>query len=412
MSQFRFARLALLLAALSLPLGTVYAADEAPKPETARESVIKPLHAANDLLKDKKYAEAVAKVAETDAIADKTPYELYHVNRTLTVIALNSGDNALLVKSAEAVINSGRLPAAEMPLFMKQLIVTHYNDKKYDKAIVWLERFSKEGFKDEQLQTILPQAYYFGGDYANAMRVGKERLAAVEQEGKVPTENQINFVRNCAVKLKDTASYNEVFYKLITYYPSTEYWDEVLGRVESSKKVAERLFLDLYRLRLATVQTLSEVDFKDMTNLSMAAVLPGEAKKVVDLGFTNGVLGVGPNAADHKKLRDKVTKAAADDLKSIAQGEASAAKSKEGTGLVNIGFAYVTYGQFDKGISLIDQGIKVGKLKQPEDAKLRLAEAYVLADKKAEAIATLNTITGGDGLPEIVKLWLIHLNKK
>ncbi len=412
MSQFRFARLALLLAALSLPLGTAYAADaEAPK-DTARETVVKPLHAANELMANKQYAEAIAKVAETDAIADKNPFELYHIHRTLTVIALNSGDNALLVKSAEAVLNTGKLPAADLPLFLKQLIVTHFNDKKYDKAIIWLERFFKEGLVDEQMSGLLPRAYYQGMDYAKAMKIGKERLAEAEKAGQAPTEDQINFVRNCAVKLKDTASYNEVFYKLITYYPNAEYWDEVLGRVESSRKVPERLYLDLYRLRLTTVQTLTEVDFKDMANLSLTAVLPGEAKKVVELGFSKNILGVGPNAADHKKLREKVAKAAADDLKSIAQGEASAAKSKEGTGLVNIGFAYVTYDQFDKGIALIDQGIKVGKLKQPEDAKLRLAEAYALAGKKAEAIATLQSIKGEEGLQEIVKLWLIHLNKK
>ncbi|MDZ4279118.1 MAG: ABC transporter substrate-binding protein, partial [Dehalococcoidia bacterium] len=47
--------------------------------------------------------------------------------------------------------------------------------------------------------------------------------------------------------------------------------------------------------------------------------------------------------------------AAADDAKSIASGEASAMKSKDGTGLINLGYAFVTMDQFDKGLDLIQK---------------------------------------------------------
>jgi hypothetical protein len=48
-------------------------------------------------------------------------------------------------------------------------------------------------------------------------------------------------------------------------------------------------------------------------------------------------------------LRDLASKNAADDVKTMAQGEAEAAKSKDGTGLVNLGYAYVSVGQFLAG---------------------------------------------------------------
>ena len=109
------------------------------------------------------------------------------------------------------------------------------------------------------------------------------------------------------------------------------------------------------------------------------------------------MLGTGANAAKHKQLRDQANKGAADDAKNIASGEAGAAKAKDGAGLVNLGYAYVTMDQFDKGIPLMEQGIAKGIAKRPDDYKLRLGAAYAKAGRKAEAIKTLQTVKGDDG---------------
>jgi hypothetical protein len=435
MPQYRFSRLAMLLAALSLSLGTAYAADyktSAPdvkidpsnsrpskadakkveEKESAREAIVKSLTAIAELINAKKIAEAQAELAKTEATKDLTPYESYFIERSRASLASASGNDELLIKSLETLVNSGRLDANESRSFLKSLAGSNYNKKNYAKSIAWIQQLYKTGYRDEETQNLLVNAYYFNNEDANVIKELRTDLATLEKAGKVPEEDQINLYRNSAVRLKDLPTYTEALEKLVTYYPKPEHWNDLLSRLESSRTVAERLTLDMYRLRLASVQTLSEADTKEMAELAVLAVLPGEAKKILEAGFKSGALGVGNNAAEHKKLLDKVSKSAADDLKGIAQGEIAAGKLKEGNGLMNVGFAYVSHGQFDKGISLMEQGIKVGKLKQPEDAKLHLAEAYMLASRKDEAIQTLKTIQGEEGISTLARYWLIYLGAK
>lgn len=404
MSKHRFARVAVLVAALCLPFAATHAAD-AKKEEYAREVVAKPLNAVSDLMKAQKYAEAMEKVKEADAAKDKTAYESFTIERTRAAVAQSAGDMATLVMALEALLATDRLDANERPMFMRTLYATYYNNKEYAKAIPWMAKFIAEGNKDEQVGLLLLQSYYVTNDYANVVKSLRAEFAAQIAAGKTPSEDHINMLRNCGAKTKDKALYAEALDMLVTYYPSAEYWDDVLSRL----KVGERLDLDAYRLRVLTLKSMTEAEYKDMAFLATTAALPAEARKALELGYKAGVLP-GANGAENKKLLDKATKSAADDLKSIAQGEATALKSKEGNGLMNVGMAYVTHGQYDKGISLLEQGLKVGKLKQTEEGKLHLAIAYAMGGRKDDALATLKTIQGGgDGMADLVRYWSIYL---
>ena len=53
-----------------------------------------------------------------------------------------------------------------------------------------------------------------------------------------------------------------------------------------------------------------------------------------------------------------------------------------------------------------DQGIARGGLKRPEDAKLRLGQAMVLAGD-AKAAGVLRSVTGADGTADIARMWAI-----
>jgi hypothetical protein len=64
--------------------------------------------------------------------------------------------------------------------------------------------------------------------------------------------------------------------------------------------------------------------------------------------------------------------------KAAIAGQATEAEAqKDGNDLVKVGYAYVSLGEVDKGIELIEKGIAKGGLKRPEDAKLRLGMAQL-----------------------------------
>ena len=76
---------------------------------------------------------------------------------------------------------------------------------------------------------------------------------------------------------------------------------------------------------------------------------------------------------------------------------------------MQIGYAYASMGQADKGIALIEQGIAKGGLKRPEDAKLRLGLAMLQASKsRAKAVQVLRSVQGGDGTADLGKLWALQ----
>jgi len=127
----------------------------------------------------------------------------------------------------------------------------------------------------------------------------------------------------------------------------------------------------------------------------------------VEKGYETKVLGTGNEAERHGRLRNMAKQKVDEDQPTLASGEAEAAKKPDGNGLVSTGMDYYGYGQYDKAISLIQAGIAKGGLKYPDDAKLHLGIVQIAAGKKADGIATLKSIKGGDADNDLARLWLI-----
>jgi hypothetical protein len=426
MSPFRLNTLVLRLAALGLTAGfalaqtAAFAAPAEPtdaakpaaevKADTVRPPIFKALQGLPELIKAKKYKEAYEKVDEADRTPDKTPYESFIINRNRGAVAVGAGDTAIAGKAIEAVIEAKRLPPAEQLSYMLALGGMYYNVKDYPNTVKWLKRYAAEGGTDPQGNTVLAQAYYLNNDFANAYKLLSAELAATEKAGKVPTELQYQLLLNSAVKTNNKPAFAPILEKLVTHYPTRDYWNDFLQSRRIKAAYPESALLDFYRLKLALGIKLEGDEIMDMAELAMHAGLPAEAKKVLDTGFQSGLLGKGKDAKAEKKLFDQATKGAADDLKTMATGEASAQKAKDGLGLVNLGYAFVSSGQFDKGIALMEEGIRKGVAKRPTEAKLHLGEAYFLAGRKPEALAVFQTIQDKDATGDFARYWTMSLN--
>ena len=118
-----------------------------------------------------------------------------------------------------------------------------------------------------------------------------------------------------------------------------------------------------------------------------------------------------PQAERHKRLRDLVDKRLAEDTASRAEDETQAAGGEDGDALVAIGMNLVYSGQAAKGVQLMQQGIAKGGLKRPEDAKLHLGIAQLVAGDKAKAQATFKTVQGTDGTADLARLWMLHARR-
>ena len=389
------------------------AADQAPesKGESVRPEVGNPLQAAQELIKAQKYKQALAKIQEADAAKDKTAYELYVIDRLRGVAAAGAGDTEVAIKSFESAINSGRLSPPEKLKMMEALAGMSYRRKDYAAAIAWATRYGKEGGTGEDVHRLLIQAYYLNNDFANAERELQSEVRADESAGRTPPEDRLQLLASCYLKQADMPGYAAALEKLVAYYPKKQYWADLVYRTETKSGFAPRLGLDVYRLKLALSIPITAGQFMEMTQLALQEGLPAEAKSFVDKGFATGALGSGAEAGRERRLRDLATKSAAQDQRTLARDAVEAAAAKDGAALVNTGFAYVVSGQIEKGIDMMERGIRKGGLKHPDDARLHLGIAYLRAGQKEQAVRAFKSVQGTDGAADLARFWSIYARR-
>ena len=236
-------------------------------------------------------------------------------------------------------------------------------------------------------------------------------IQAAEKSGSVPAEDRINLLMNAAVRQKDVAAETFALERLVMYYPKKEYWVTLLSRLQRKPNFSDRLVLDTYRLSLATGSMSAANDYSEMAQLALQTGSGAEAKQVVDKGFAAGALGVGAEAERHKRLRALVDKRLAESAKTRADDEAAALAAKDGNDMVSLGMNQVFEGQKAKGLQTMQQGIAKGGLKRPEDAKLHLGIAQLVAGDNAKAQATLKTVSGNDGTSDLARLWSLFARR-
>jgi hypothetical protein len=383
------------------------AAQEGLRPEVGR-----PLQAAQDLIKSGRYKEALAKVRDADAVGGKSANETFMVERMRIAAASGAGDVETAARSFEAISGSPKVSAGDKLKMVESIAGSYYRAREYSKAMHWAQRYFREGGNSPAIRTMLIQSQYLSGDFAGAAKELTTEVQAVEKAGGTPGEDRLKLLLNAALKLNDTNAYVYAVEKLVTYYPKKEYWVDLLSRMQRKPNFSDRLALDAYRLSLATGSMTAAGDFMEMAQLALQAGFAAEAKQVVDKGFAAQVLGVGPEAPRHQRLRDLVQKTLDEDKKTIAADEAQALAAKDGNALVNVGMNQVFNGQGAKGIQLIQQGIAKGGIKRPDDAKLHLAIAQAAAGDNAKALATFKTVGGNDGGADLARLWSLHLRRK
>jgi hypothetical protein len=379
---------------------SVYAAD---KPDAVRPEVGKPLQEAQSFMKSGKYKEAMAKVNDADAASGKTANEMILITRMRAAVASASGDTEGANKAYESLLSSGKVTGREALTMEQAVSVNFYKEKDYAKAAVWAQRYFKDGGNDPAMRTVLLQSYYLGND-CNAVN---KMLGNVE-ESKA-TEADLQILANCYLRQKDTAGYVGAIEKLVVSYPKKEYWTDLLSRVQKKPGFSDRLGIHVYRLRMATGNLSGADDYLEMAQLALQAGVPSEARMIVDKGYEVKALGTGDQAARHQRLRDLVSKDLASSQASRAKDEADALAAKDGNDLVKVGLNYVYEGKADKGLPLIDQGIKRGGLKRPDDAKLLYGEALLTAGQKSKAVAVFKEVKGTDGTADLARLWVLQV---
>ena len=392
----------LALLTLALLAGSA-CAEDALRPEVGRH-----LQSAQELLQKGHAKEALAQVGEADAVAGKSAFESFTIERMRASVAAAAGDNAQAAKSFEAVVGANRLPAADQLRTIEALGGLYYRLKDYSRSATWVARYVKEGGNDPAMRALLAQDYYLAGDYAAAAHELETEFAATDAAGRTPSEDRLQMLLACQQRLKDTSGYVRTMERLVTYYPKKEYWSDFVHRVEARPGFADRLQIDLFRFKLAHGFVTQGPQVMEMAQLALQAGFPSLGKKVMDQGFASGLIGKGTSADREKRLSALVDETLKTSQTEFAKAEAEARDSRDWTALINLGLQLVDSGDARRGQALAEEGFRKDNFRHPDDARLRLAETYIGNHQDAKASAVLKGVAGKDGAADVAHLWLLQ----
>lgn len=410
MIKSRLAHYGLAMAALGFTAASpVIGLSTAHAAEAVRAEIGGPLQAAQKMMSQGNAKGAMNELRKLDNVK-KSDNDAYLIERVRAAAASSAGDYDTAARSFENLINSGKLSGAERARFSEGLVGIYMRAREFGKANAAIQKELAKG-DDPKLRGYLIQNYVSMGNMGEAMRLLQGDLRSAEKAGRAPQEDQLKMLANLQNMKGDKDGYVVTIEKLAQYYPQPSYWADLLNRVTAKSGFSSRLNTDVLRLKLANNLLKKPNDFMELAQLVLRDGAPGEAVKVIAKGYKEGILGVGPDTARHQRLKDLADKNLADATKNGGVEETNLTKAGDNMGLLNLGYGLVQSGQADKGLKMMENAIKAGNLKQPEDAKLRLGEAYAVAGKKSQAIATLKTVAGKDGTAELARYWIMAINR-
>src|SRR6476661_10408742 len=210
-------------------------------PNSVRPEVGKPLQAAQAFVKQRKGREAMAEIAKAEAVPNLSPYERQIIAQMKAAASSAAGDNDATIRNNTALLDSGKVSGREATALVQGVAVAYYNKKDYGEAARWTQRYFKEGGADPSMRSVLLQSYYLGND-CNAVN----KMLAGAGEDRRASEEELQILANCYLKMRDTAGYVRAIELLVIHYPKKQYWTDLLSRVQTKPGFSDRLGLDVY----------------------------------------------------------------------------------------------------------------------------------------------------------------------
>jgi hypothetical protein len=383
------------------------AADAAAK--TLRPDVANPVNAAQEAGRAGQKELAESKLREAAAVPNLSMFEQAVIERGRASVSLSARDWTQAVRSLEVVVGSNQFSGADQLQMVELLAKLTYQEKDYLRAVSWLRRYVQDGGSEAAVRDLLPQALYLANEFKAAAEELELRAAADEAAGHATPEPLLRLLISSYAQLKDDTGYVRTLERMALSYPKPEYWADLLARVTKLPGFAERLWLDVYRLRLAAGLLRSADEYVDMAQMALQAGYPAEALQVIDRGLSLSLLGNGKDAGTHTALRERASKAADKDGTDLPRAEASARSAREGDALVNVGFAYVSAGQVAKGVPVMEQGVAKGNLRRADEARLHLGQALWQAGRKDDAVKAFAAVQGSDGAAALARVWSVFV---
>ena len=369
-----------------------------------RPEVAKPLQAAQDALKAGQFESALTLSQQLLATTGITPAEKPLIQRTLAVAALQAKNFPLAVSTLESLIQEmpGETPAAQKIPLIESLLNASQQAQDFARVVTWARTYLKLEGSNPSVRPVLIQTLSVLKRHDEVIQEVKEKMR-LDDAAKLKTpESELRMMAVSQRQLKDDGGYNNTLKLLLEHYPSKAYWAELIPRLARQANFNARYDLDLYRLLELTGNLEDAIEYVDMANLALKAGLPAEAARVVEQGYSAGLLGKGGDAANHQKLRLQIQHRLTEDDKALPALEKSA---KDANALASLADVHGAKQKWDLAQANYGKALAMGGLRREAETRLHAGIAFYKMGQKAEAIKMWNSVQGDATAVELAQMW-------
>ncbi len=350
-------------------------------------------------------AGALALLQQAEALPNKNADDVYMINMMSLNAAITLKDNALIEKSLEGALASGRLPQEEEIKFRRNLGAMALQRNDTNKAVAEFEKLLAITPNDAEMMVEVAELQRRQGLNAKAIQTLNQAIATKAQGEQKADEAWYRRALAIAYDAKLPAETVSTSEALVRAYPNGTNWRDVLIIYRDNAKLDDQGNLDVLRLMRQNNALAGERDYAEYAETAAIRGLPGEAKAVLDEGIAKGALQAGKPLV--KELAASVSPKIASDKASLPGLERESNAAKNGRMALATADAHLGYGNYAKAADLYKLALQKGSV----DSALvntRLGLALAKTGNKEGADTAFKAVAGAprDQLSRFYQIWL------
>jgi tetratricopeptide (TPR) repeat protein len=405
------AQLGLLLICSALAAGPSYAQDDEREERDAKKTkqaqavskeVYDRIQKAQELIDADQPREALDLLRSLKTKKGLTEYELQNVLNYIGFVNYNLDNVDGAIAAYEELL---RIPSVEeqirkQTLYTMAQLLTMKED--YAKALNILDQwFVLETNPPPEPYILYAQNLYQVNRYPEMVKPIETAIAVAEKRSLTVKEDWYVLLNFAYFQQEDYKKVRDIQKILLTYWPKKGYWFSLAGAYTELGE--DDNLMAAYEAAHTQGLLEKESEFSTMAQLYMQHEVPWKAAQLIEKEMAAGRMK--KDAKNYRMLSQALTLAAEDEMAIPALQEA-ARLSDEGELDLRLGNAYLNLGMYDDCVSAINDGLKKGKIKSPDNAQISLGMCLYNKREYRNSIAAFRAAGKSERSRRIANQWI------
>jgi hypothetical protein len=354
----------------------------------------------------KDWAAAAAALPAAQAAASGSDAR-YAVARYQLEIGLNTSNVPMQGQAIDALIASGGVPAADLPMMYRNqgALALQANDRV--RAETSFAKVVELSPNDPEALVALAQVKNDLRKQQEAAQLVTRAIAIKRAAGQTADESWYKYSLRLAYDGRLAAQSAQISRDLVAAYPTKENWRDAIIIYRDLNNLDKGAEIDLLRLGRVSRSLAGERDWFELAEKLDSSGLPAEAKATLEDGAAQKMIDL--NKPAFRDLLRSVSARLSGDRASLPAQEAKAMAAANGALALTIGDAFFGYGDHAKAVTLYRAALSKGGV-DTNVGNTRLGMALALAGNRAEAETAFKAVTGPRA--DIASLWLAWLAQR